>query len=137
VGELHPRLIQRYDVRARHVVFAEVDLGALLGLAPLRTRIGRLERMPGIERDIAIVVAAEQAAGEVEEVIRESGGELLRDVRLVDVYVGPPVEAGHKSLAYRLRFEPVEALAAEEDVAAATERVVAVLSERLGARLRA
>jgi phenylalanyl-tRNA synthetase beta chain len=137
VGELHPRLLDAYEVRAGHVAFAEIDLDVLLGLAPLRTRAGRLERVPGIERDVAIVVAAEQAAGEVEAVIRESGGEALRDVRLVDIYVGPPVEAGHKSLAYRLRFEPVEAVAADEDVGAAMERVVAVLSERLGARLRA
>jgi phenylalanyl-tRNA synthetase beta chain len=137
VGEVHPGLLERYEVRAAHVVFAEIDLAALLGLAPRRTRVGHLDRVPAIERDIAIVVAGDQPAGSVEALIRGSAGELLRDVRLFDIYVGPPLDEGDKSLAYRLRFEPVEASAGEEDVDAATERVVAVLSERIGARLRA
>jgi phenylalanyl-tRNA synthetase beta chain len=137
VGELHPRLLEGYEVRASHVVFAEIDLQALLGAAPGRKRVGRLERVPAIERDIAIVVRADQPAGDVEALIRQTGGELVRDVRLFDIYVGPQVEAGHKSLAYRLRSEPVEGATGEEDVDDAVERVIAVLSDRLGARLRA
>jgi phenylalanyl-tRNA synthetase beta chain len=137
VGELHPRLLDRYEIRAAHVVFAEVDLATLLDLVPPTLRIGRLERVPGIERDIALVVPLAQAAGDVEALILEQGGASLRDVRLFDVYVGAPLEAGEKSLAYRLRFEPVEAPTPEDDVEAAVERVVAVLSDRLGARLRA
>jgi phenylalanyl-tRNA synthetase beta chain len=137
VGELHPRLLERYEVRAGHVVFSEIDLAVLLDLAPQRTRVGRLERVPGVERDIALVVPTQQPAGGVEALIRAHGGELLREVRLFDVYVGPPLDEGHKSLAFRLRFEPVEAVSTDEDVDAAVVRVVAVLSERIGARLRA
>ena len=128
VGELHPRLLQTYEVRAGHVVFAEIDLVALLGLAPLRSRVGRLERVPGIERDIALVVPAAQSAGADRGSHPRDRREALRDVRLFDIYVGAPLEAGQKSLAYRLRFEPVEVVAAEEDIDAAVERVVAVLS---------
>ena len=89
VGELHPRLLERYDVRAGHVVYAEIELAALLSLAPLRTRVGRLERVPGIERDIAVVVRAGQPAGEVEALIRGAGGDLLRDAQLFDSMWAP------------------------------------------------
>ena len=99
--------------------------------------MGRLETLPGVERDIAVVVPLEQPAGEVEAVIREQGGAHLRSVRLFDEYRGAPLGEGERSLAYRLRFEALDGALREADVEAAVERVVAVLSERLGARLRA
>ncbi len=136
VGELHPRLLAAFDVRAEHVVFAEIDLATFAGLVPERIRVGRLERLPGVERDLALVVAAEQPAGEVEALIRAHGGPHLRSVRLFDQYRGAPLADGQKSLAYRLRFEPIDGALIEEDVDDAVERVVAVTSERLGARLR-
>ena len=137
VGELHPRLLAAFGVRAEHVVFAEIDLGILAGLVPEPLRVGRLEHLPGMERDIALVVAADRAAGSVESLIREHGGRYLRDVRLFDQYRGTPLRDDQKSLAYRLRFEPQEGSLREDEVESAVERVVAVLSERLGAHLRA
>jgi phenylalanyl-tRNA synthetase beta chain len=136
VGELHPRLLAAYGARAEHVVFAEVDLASFSGVMPHRRRIGRLDQRPGIERDIAVVVALERPAGEVESLIHEHGGEHLREARLFDLYRGAPLRTGEKSLAYRLRFEPGEGTLDEGDVEAAVERVVAVLSARLGAHLR-
>jgi phenylalanyl-tRNA synthetase beta chain len=136
IGALHPRLLAAYDVRAAQVVFAEIDLAAFASLVPERLRVGRLERLPGLDRDIALVVADERPGGEVEALIREHGGPHLRDVRLFDVYRGAPLDEAQKSLAFRLRFEPIEDALIEEDVDDAVERVVAVLSERLGAHLR-
>jgi phenylalanyl-tRNA synthetase beta chain len=137
VGELHPVILERFGARARHVVFAEIDLVALASRIPERRRVGQLEHLPGVERDIAIVVSADQAAAEVEEVIREQAGPHLRAMRLFDLYRGAPLAEDEKSLAYRLRFESVEDTLDDEAVQPAIERVVAVLSERLGARQRA
>lgn len=137
VGELHPRLLEAYDVRAERVVFAEVDLDVLRQLVPDRVRVGPLEHLPGVERDIAMVFSTHVAAGDVEAIIREQGGPDLRTVRLFDQYRGAPLEADEKSLAYHLRFESVYDSLREESVESAVERVVAVLSERLGGHRRA
>ena len=74
VGELHPRLLEAYGVHAEHVVFAEIRLEAYERLVPDRLRVGRLEHLPGVERDIAVVVPEETPAGQVEAIIREHGG---------------------------------------------------------------
>jgi phenylalanyl-tRNA synthetase beta chain len=137
VGELHPRLLELYGVRAEHVVYAEIDLAAFASLIPERVRVGRREPLPGVERDIAVVVPLDLAAGAVEALIREHGGVHLRGVRLFDHYRGAPLGDDQKSLAYRLRFEPVEGVLRESDVEAAVEWVAAALSERLGASRRA
>ena len=54
VGELHPRLLEGYEVRASHVVFAEIDLQALLGAAPGRKRVGRLELRRSVTRTVVL-----------------------------------------------------------------------------------
>jgi phenylalanyl-tRNA synthetase beta chain len=137
VGELHPRMLQAYEVRAEHVTFAELHLDVVATLVPSRIRVGPLEHLPGVERDIAVVVAADRAAGDVEAIIHEQGGPDLRSVRLFDIYRGAPLEEGQTSLAYRLRFESIDADLSDGSVESSVERVVKVLSERLGAHLRA
>lgn len=137
VGELHPRLLDAYEVRASHVIFAEVDMAAVARVVPHRTRIGQLEQVPGIERDLAIVVTSAQPAGEVEAVIRAQGGVLLRDVRLFDRYQGPPLEDDEMSLAYRLRFESVSGPVEDTAVESAVDTIVRHLTDDLGVRLRA
>ena len=136
VGELHPRLLEAYGVNAEHVVFAEIYLEAFDRLVPERLRVGRLEHLPGVERDIAVVVPEAIGSGQIEAVIREAGGVSLRAVTLFDQYRGAPLADTEKSLAYRLRFEFVDDGLGEEAVEPAMDRVVAELSERLGARLR-
>ena len=136
VGELHPRLLEAYGVHAEHVVFAEIRLEAYERLVPDRLRVGRLEHLPGVERDIAVVVPEETPAGQVEAVIREHGGSALRGVMLFDQYRGRPLAEDEKSLAYRLRFEFVDDGQGDDLVDPAVERLVTVLSERLGAHLR-
>jgi phenylalanyl-tRNA synthetase beta chain len=99
--------------------------------------VGALEQRPGVERDIAVVVPQATPAGDVEALIREHGGASLRSAVLFDRYQGAPLADDEVSLAYRLRFESVDDALDEDAVEPAVERVVAVLSERLGARLRA
>jgi phenylalanyl-tRNA synthetase beta chain len=137
VGELHPRLLGSYEVRAEHVVFAEIDLVAAAGIVPQRRRIGRTEHLPGVERDLAIVVATTCPAGDVEAIIRAHGGDRLRDVRLFDLYQGPPLADDEKSLAYRLRFESIDGAVAEAEMESSVEAVLGRLEHDLGARLRA
>ncbi|MFV2062872.1 MAG: phenylalanine--tRNA ligase subunit beta [Chloroflexota bacterium] len=137
VGELHPRLLEAFEVRSKHVAFAEIDLSIAASLASQRQRVGTIQHLPGADRDIALVVAENRAAGDVALVIREVGGPLLRDAQLFDVYRGSPLQTDQKSLAYRLRFETTGEVLEDREVESAVERMVAELSARLGARLRA
>jgi len=137
VGELDPRYRSALDARAERVAFAEIDLEGLARLVPATLRVDVLERVPGVERDISIVVDESRAAGEVEALIRAAAGPLLHDIRLVDRYQGPQLEHGKISLSYRLRFEPGSRPLGEQDLERLWEGVVGALSERLGVRLRA
>jgi phenylalanyl-tRNA synthetase beta chain len=137
VGELHPSLLQRWEQRIDRLVIAELSVAGLSGGQLADARSVPPSRFPPVERDLAIVIGPERFAGEVEGVIRESGGVLLADAVLFDVYRGRPLEPGERSLAYRLRFAADDRTLTESEVEAAVASITAALTDRLSARIRA
>ena len=75
-------------------------------------------------------------AGTVVEVARRAAGELLRDVRLFDVYRGAPLGPDQKSLAIRLTLQSPDATLTEEAIDAAVGAVTGALTREVGARIR-
>ena len=137
VGELHPSLLQRADLRIDRLIIAELSVAGLGGGQLADARSVPPSRFPPVERDLAIVVGPERLAGEVEAAIRETGGPLLADAVLFDVYRGRPLEPGERSLAYRLRFAADDRTLTESEVEAVVASITAALADRLGARIRA
>ncbi|MFI5261595.1 MAG: phenylalanine--tRNA ligase subunit beta [Candidatus Limnocylindrales bacterium] len=137
VGELDPRYLEACGSRAERVAFAELRLMAFDAAAGRTVRVVPWPRVPAVERDLALIVRADRPAGEVAAVIRDEAGELLRDVRLFDRYVGPPLDAGEVGLGFRLRLQAADRTLADEEVDRLVERVVAALASRTGARRRA
>ncbi len=136
VGELDPRYLGAYDVRAPRAVSAELDIDALLAIVPRRVRVDSTPRLPSVERDIAVVVPSDRPAGSVEAVVREAAGPLLSGVHLFDRYQGAPLGPDEVSLGFRLRFQPVDDPIDEALLDSLMVRVVGGLRDQLGARLR-
>jgi phenylalanyl-tRNA synthetase beta chain len=135
-GELHPRVVTGLGLPARTVV-GELDLDRLVqaaaesGPAPAPV----VSSYPPSSVDVALVVAADVLAGDVEQRLREGAGELLEDLRLFDVFTGPQVGEGRVSLAYALRFRAPDRTLTDAEVLAARDAAVAATGE-LGAVLR-
>jgi len=137
IGELHPSIIDAWELRTSHrILVAEIALEGLGGgrLAP--ERAPAVGRFPEVDRDLAVVVAEATPAALVEALLAEHAGALLRDVRLFDIYRGAPLDASEKSLAFRLRFGALDRTLTESEVEAVVGRVVGALAS-VGGRLRA
>jgi phenylalanyl-tRNA synthetase beta chain len=91
---------------------------------------------PAVLQDLAVVLDEDVPAGTVQELIARTGGFLLKNVRLFDVYRGDPVPAGKKSLAYALTFQAPDKTLRDEIVARQVQRIVKELERELGAELR-
>ncbi|MDT5188130.1 MAG: phenylalanyl-tRNA synthetase beta chain, partial [Mycobacterium sp.] len=72
----------------------------------------------------------------VVDAVRDGAGELLEDVRLFDVYVGPQIGEGRKSLTLALRFRAPDRTLTEDEASAARDAAVAVAADRVGATQR-
>ena len=134
-GELHPRVVAAYSLPARTCAL-ELDLDALIAAVPDVAAAPDVTTQPVAKEDIALVVAEAVPVGAVAEAIREGAGDLCEEVRLFDVYVGPQVPEGHRSLAFALRFRAPDRTLSTEEIAAAREAGIAEAARRHGATLR-
>ena len=135
LGEIDPDVLAAHDLEAP-AAWLEVDLGRLLTL-PRRPRVHRpVSRYPSADVDLAFVVDEGLAAAAVLDVLRGAGGELLEDVWLFDVFRGPQLGAGRRSLAFRVRFSALDHTLVEDELAALRARCIEAVESSLPARLR-
>ena len=133
LGALHPRVARELDVEGDACVF-ELRLA---GVQPARLpTFGELSRFPVSRRDLAIVVDECVTAQAVQDVIRQRGGNLLREVWLFDVYRGKGIAEGRKSLAFGLNLQDFSRNLTDHVVEEAVSGILAGLAEQFGATLR-
>ncbi|MGY1625109.1 phenylalanine--tRNA ligase subunit beta [Geodermatophilus sp. SYSU D00965] len=132
-GELHPRVCAALDLPPRTSAM-ELDVDAL---PAAQVPVGpRISTFPPVLVDVALVVRDEVPAAEVAAALREGAGELLESLRLFDVYTGPPVPAGSRSLAYALTLRAPDRTLTSEEATGVRDAAVAAAAERTGAQLR-
>ncbi len=136
VTEIHPALLLAMDIRATHVIAVTLDRDALDSLAPDRLQAGTPDRLPPVDRDLAVVVDGARSAGDVGVLIREAAGPALAGLELFDRYQGSQIGADEVSLAWRLRLD-LDEHAPETAIDDLMGHIATVLSERIGARRRA
>jgi len=134
-GEIRAEVAAAYEVKERIYAF-EVNLEPLLARTGLKRHYQPIPRYPAATRDLAVVVANEVPAAQIEAIIRRESGALLERAEVFDVYTGPPVPSGHRSVAYALTFRSPERTLTDEEVEALMQRIIAALAEELDARLR-
>ncbi len=134
VGEIDPGVLEAYDIPGR-VAWLELDLSLLLALDPPIAQWRPVSRFPSSDIDLAFVAADDVPAAAVRRAIAGGAGELLADLELFDVYRGPGIDAGQRSLAFRLRLQAPDRTLTDAEVAQVRERAIGA-AEQLGAALR-
>lgn len=134
-GELHPRVITSYGLAERTAV-AEIDLGAVIAAAPDVRTAPRVGTQPLAKEDLAVVVDRSVPVADVLAALTSGAGDLLESVRLFDVYEGPQVPEGKRSLAFALRFRAPDRTLDAAETAAARAGALAAAEAQCGAVLR-
>ena len=144
VGELHPSLVGQLgllgtDGRPPRLGWLDLDLDELLdpGRVPRRTEEARpVSRFPSSDIDLAFAVGEDVRAEAVERLLRGAGGVELESVELFDVYRGPSVGEGVRSLAYRLRFCAPDRTLDDGELAGLRRRCIDAVEQGAPATLR-
>jgi phenylalanyl-tRNA synthetase beta chain len=134
-GELHPDVVRAFGLPVRAAA-VELDLDALLRLAPDGGAILPVSGHPVVKEDVALVVSDSVSAADVRNALSDGAGELLESISLFDVFTGGQVPRGHRSLAFALRFRAPDRTLTDVETAAARAAAVALAGERCGAVLR-
>ncbi|MEI2690696.1 MAG: phenylalanine--tRNA ligase subunit beta [Anaerolineae bacterium] len=136
LGEVHPAVRHAFDLPDGRAAVAELQLAPLVAAVSARQKMQPLSSFPAVKEDLALLVDESVTAEQIETAIRQAGGSLLRDVTLFDLYRGKQVPAGKKSLAYTLTFQAADKTLKDADVEKVRRRIVARLSQTVGAELR-
>lgn len=135
VGQLHPDVAASYQVPEASFLF-EMDMALVMAAAKGLREYEPLPKYPAVERDVAMVLGREAAAADVADTIRRAGGALCESVRLFDVYEGPQVGDGRKSLAFSITYRAVDRTLTDAEVNEVHDAVRAAIAEECGAVLR-
>ncbi len=160
IGSLHPSLASELKIRDK-TALAEINLERLgdrsiatvtqatvsQGAAPAGAaaavrpssrspRYQRISKMPAVERDLSFQMPHGLAASDVETEIRKMAGELLLEVKVVDVFSGGTLEAGTKSVSFRMVFQSGDATLEDQKINQISDAVVASCSKKFSISLR-
>ncbi|HUZ21687.1 MAG TPA: phenylalanine--tRNA ligase subunit beta [Acidimicrobiales bacterium] len=137
VGEVDPRVLDAFELRGRRVGWLACDLERLLAVPARASLASPVSRYPSSDIDLAFALAEHLPAAALATALRRAAGELLESVRLIDVYRGPGLAEGTRSLAYRLRFCAPDRTLTDAEVAGLRAACIAAAGAELGALLRA
>ena len=137
-GEVHPAMLERFDVRGPASAFE-----VLLDEVPARRAAKgssrpmlHLAALQPVERDFAFVVDEATPGAALATAARGADKSLIADVALFDVYRGPELGDGRKSVALCVTLQPRDATLTDAEIEAVGERIVAAVSKATGAVLR-
>jgi phenylalanyl-tRNA synthetase beta chain len=133
LGELHPNLVRVLEFTYAPVLF---ELDAETALAVHRAGYQEVSRFPQVRRDLAVVIDEGVTLSTLAERVTLAASSLLRDLRVFDVYRGPGLEAGRKSVALGLIFQDISRNLTADEVERLMVSVKADLRENLNARFR-
>jgi phenylalanyl-tRNA synthetase beta chain len=133
IGELHPELVREFDFTYAPILF---EIEYIAGLVAKMPRFEEISRFPRVRRDLAVVVDEKVSLRQLHERVTFAASSLLRDIRVFDVFRGPGIEAGRKSVALGLIFQDNSRTLADEDADRLLAAIRADLVATLGAGFR-
>jgi phenylalanyl-tRNA synthetase beta chain len=137
VGEVDPETLKAYGLPHERVGWLEFDLNKFADAPRRRLDARPVSRFPSSDVDLAFQVADSVSAAALETTLRKAAGELCESISLFDVYRGPGVDPGTRSLAYRLRFCALDRTMTDAEVAALRAGCIAAAKTKNQAALRA
>lgn len=127
-GEVHPVVCGNYDIKEK-VFVAVIDMPTVAELSNYDFKYKGIAKFPAVNRDLSMLASKSILAGEIEQCIKNNGGEYLEKVELFDVYEGNQIAVGYKSLAYSISFRAKDKTLEEAEITAAMDNIIKSLAK--------
>jgi phenylalanyl-tRNA synthetase beta chain len=133
IGELHPAVARALDFTYAPVIFELEFFAALRARVP---SLAEVSRFPHVRRDLSLVVDEGVSLSALRERVTLAASSLLRHFLVFDVYRGPGIESGRKSVSFGLIFQEKTRTLTDDEADRAVARIVDDLRVSLNARVR-
>ena len=138
-GEIHPFIIKKLDLRTDNVLGFEIILD---NIPELRKKIREAKPQfivsdyQKVVRDFAFVIDEKYSSGEIISLVKKIDKELIKNVRIFDVYQGDNIAPGKKSIAFNVTLEPKDKTLSDSDIEEVSKKIISKVQEITGATLR-
>ena len=129
LGKIHP-LVSKDDI---YVLELSIDK-LMVKTKPVKFKPA--SKYPAVNKDLAFIVNKNINSKQIEDIIKKSGGRLLTDITVFDLYEGEKLKENEKSLAYSLTFQDEKRTLTEEEVTSLFENIIKNVCDQLDAQLR-
>lgn len=135
MGEIHPDVSENYGIGTRAYV-CELFFDLITELSDREIQYHQPPKYPSTSRDVAMIVDEDLQVADIEKAIREAGTEILKNVKLFDVYRGTQVGEGKKSVAFSLTYRHDDRTLTDEEADSVHGSVVETLKDKFKAVIR-
>ena len=138
-GEIHPSIIKKMDLRIESVLGFEIFLD---NIPESRKKIRETKSQfvvsdyQKVVRDFAFVVDDKFSSGEIISLVKNIDKELIKSVKIFDIYQGENISIGKKSIAFNVTFEPKDKTLSEDDIEQISKKIISTVQNNTGATLR-
>ena len=134
-GEIHPGVGVTYDFGVPAYI-AELDFDALFDVRKTVFEYAPLPKYPAVERDFSFVCDEELEAGAIRAVMLAAGGKTVEDAALFDIYRGPQIGAGKKSVSFAVMLRASDRTLTDAEADDVAEKIMKRLNAEFGIELR-
>ena len=138
-GEIHPSIIKKLDLRTDNVLGFEIFLDNIpesqkkIREAKPQFIVSDYQK---VVRDFAFVIDEKYSSGEIINLVKKIDKELIKNVKIFDVYQGENITSGKKSIAFNVTLEPKDKTLSEKDIDQVSKKIISIVQETTGATLR-
>lgn len=129
IGEVHPVVQKNFEIGEKTYI-AVIDMKAATDMADAYVKYQGVPKFPAITRDISLSMKKEVTAGEIEDVIKKAGGQLLESYELFDIYEGSQLLKGYKSLAYKIVLRAKDRTLTDSDANQIMDKIISSLAKK-------
>ena len=138
-GEIHPSIIKKLDLRIENVLGFEIFLDnipeSLKKIREVKPKFVVSDYQKVI-RDFAFVIEEKYSSGEITRLVEKVDKDLIKAVKIFDVYQGENIDKGKKSIAFNVTFEPKDKTLSEEDIEKVSKKIISTVQSITNATLR-
>ncbi len=138
-GEIHPAILSNLDLKEQNVSGFEIFLKNIpepnkkIRLTKKDFSISEFQKS---ERDFAFVIDKDYKAGEVKKLISESDKNLIKKVKIFDVFSGGNMPEGKKSIAVNVTIQSMDKTLSQKDLDEVSQKIIDIVKAKTGGTIR-
>lgn len=135
IAEISGKALNIMDIKSKAAAF-EFDLDKLIKLIKLEKAYSSLSKYPAITRDIALLVDQKTKVADVLNLIQKTGGKLIRDVELFDIYEDKGIPENKKNLAFHIIYQSKDRTLIDKEINQLQQKIIQTLNKKEGWEVR-